>query len=270
MSAHKCTGAERERILAYIAHEPEVNLFIYGDIENYGVDNGPVSIYAFEDENGEWDSILLKYFDCFIPYSQRDDFDAERLAAFLRPMRADIVSGKAEVVEKLSPYFPELTVRASYMCRCDEITKDALAPLPAGAELRRLGAADVDDVASLLMRIREFKTSWGDAEAAKKSAERMRIELGHGSIHYGLYENGVLVSTAHTTAANSQNAMVVGVATREGYRARGYASAVVAELCRANFAEGKRFLCLFYNNPDAGRIYRRIGFKEIGRYAMMP
>jgi predicted GNAT family acetyltransferase len=30
-----------------------------------------------------------------------------------------------------------------------------------------------------------------------------------------------------------------------------------------------QFLCLFYNNPEAGAIYRRIGFREMGAYMIL-
>lgn len=68
---------------------------------------------------------------------------------------------------------------------------------------------------------------------------------------------------------SDRSAMIVSVATRPGFRGRGYASATVAALCRGAFAGGKQFLCLFYDNPDAGRIYRRLGFAELGQYAML-
>lgn len=34
-----------------------------------------------------------------------------------------------------------------------------------------------------------------------------------------------------------------------------------------NGSDGMKFLCLFYGNPEAGVIYRKIGFKELGQYA---
>ncbi|TKI86654.1 GNAT family N-acetyltransferase, partial [Bacillus cereus] len=34
------------------------------------------------------------------------------------------------------------------------------------------------------------------------------------------------------------------------------------------FTKESRTLCLFYNNPVAGRIYKRLGFKDIGMWTM--
>lgn len=269
MKPIKLTEADRGAILAYIAGEPEMNLFIYGDLENYGVEKEPVSVYAFMDESGAWDSLLLRYFDSYVLYSPRGDCDVAGAGKFLASMRADCVGGKRELVERLAPYFPEKGVRASYLCRCNAVKPGAVRALPQKAELRRLGEGDVDAVVSLLATIAEFSGSYGSAEEMEKSKARMRAELACGSLVYGVFEEGLLAACACTNAANSQSAMVTNVAARAGFRNRGYASAAVAELCRASFREGKRFLCLFYNNPDAGRIYRRLGFEEVGGYAML-
>lgn len=44
---------------------------------------------------------------------------------------------------------------------------------------------------------------------------------------------------------------------------------MVSALCRDNFAAGRQFLCLFYDNPAAGRIYHRIGFRDVGVYTIL-
>ena len=85
----------------------------------------------------------------------------------------------------------------------------------------------------------------------------------------GGFLNGRMISTASTSAENSESAMVVGVATAKEFRGKGYASAVVSALCKDCFARGKKYLCLFYSNPVAGRIYNRIGFQELGEYGML-
>ncbi|MNN97268.1 FR47-like protein [compost metagenome] len=62
--------------------------------------------------------------------------------------------------------------------------------------------------------------------------------------------------------------MLVAVATHPDYRGQGLATRVVAKLCTDLLAEGKS-LCLFYNNPQAGLIYKKLGFSDIGSWTMM-
>ncbi len=62
--------------------------------------------------------------------------------------------------------------------------------------------------------------------------------------------------------------MIVEVATAKEFRRRGYASAILSRMCEDLLLE-RKILCLFYENPDAGRIYHRRGFRQIGTWKML-
>lgn len=261
------TEKDRPAILEYLSAEPEMNLFFIGDIESYGVDTPPVQIYAHP-AAGSWDFLLLQYFDFYIVYTRGQTYDTAALAEFLKERRVDCLSGKLELLEPMTAYFPQRTLEPTYLCRCNAVNQDACRPLPAGTELRRLTEADLDEVTRLLLEVEEFADSYKGEDGPQRCRRGNAENLKNGLL-YGLFENGRMVCTAQTSADNSQSAMVVAVATDKSARGRGYASNVVSALCRASFARGKQFLCLFYDNPVAGRIYHRIGFETIGRYAML-
>jgi predicted GNAT family acetyltransferase len=61
--------------------------------------------------------------------------------------------------------------------------------------------------------------------------------------------------------------MIVGVCSHPEKRNQGLASLCMEALCHDILAEGKT-LCLFYDNPKAGSIYKRLGFKDIGLWSM--
>ena len=90
-----------------------------------------------------------------------------------------------------------------------------------------------------------------------------------GYKNLGVFYKDKLVSLASTSAPSEISAMVVGVASEASFRNRGLASAAVSKLVKDELSSGKRYLCLFYDNPSAGRIYKKIGFKEDGLYAML-
>ena len=262
---YPCTEADRAAILAYIEGEPEINLFIYGDVETVGVDKAPVQVWANPGPSG-WDCLLLQYFDSYILYSRNPGYDAAAVAAFLHGRKAEGISGKQDLVERLAPYFPEKTCRLTYMSRCNAVDPSFAAKAPEGIQVRELGPEDLDEALELLRGIQEFSDTYHGAENEK---EQLAQCWKCGGMMLGAFRGKRLVSTAQTTAASTRSAMVVGVATRPEERGRGCASAVVAELCRRNFARGREFLCLFYDNPAAGRIYHRVGFAQVGGWAMM-
>lgn len=75
------------------------------------------------------------------------------------------------------------------------------------------------------------------------------------------------MATVRTSAENSLSAMITGVVTIPGYRRLGLATRLLVRLCGELLAEGKR-PCLLYDNPEAGTIYRRLGFTEVGTWVM--
>lgn len=266
MPLRRCTEADRAAILAYIAAEPEINLFIYGDIESVGVDRDPVHVFVPEGEAaGEWTGLLLQYFDNYLFYSRDEQADLAPFAAFLRGRKIENLNAKDSLARRLAPFFPALRPEPAHMSRCNAASL-AASDAPAGLTVRRLGETELDEALDLLCGVEEFADTYRGEPGER---DRLRTALSAGGLLYGGYADGRLVATAQTTAASSQSAMVVAVATRPDARGRGYASAVVSELCRVNFAAGRQFLCLFYDNPAAGRIYHRLGFQDVGLYTLL-
>lgn len=262
----KLTEQDTEKLMEYIGKEPEMNLFFIGDIECYGIDSQEVSVYALED-GGDWDCVLLKYHDFYIVYSCKEKYRAETVAEFLKDRIVDCMSGKTELVEQLHPFYPQLTITETYMCRCgsENLTHLQKKEQKEQVTSRRLTPEDSEQMMELYLRIEEFAPTYREPEKAKA---QMETDLQY-NLAVGVFEGEKLAAIAKNSASNSQSAMIVGVATDPVMRQRGYASFAVQELCERSFAEGKKFLCLFYDNPAAGRIYHRIGFQKVGSYAMM-
>ena len=255
---------DREAILDYVSAEPEMNLFFIGDVENYGVESETVNLYV-NIVDGKWDCLLLRFHEFYLLYSQNEEYSAEAVAEFLRDRDVDCISGKTSLLKKIAPFYPQWKLESTYMTRCDVINGD----LEVGdcGKVRRLTADDVENTIDLIMQIDEFAEH--QRGRREKSCRELEEELKAGCIAVGAFEDGKMVSTARTSASNSESAMITGVATLKEYRGKGLATETVTALCREAFGEGKKFLCLFYDNPAAGRIYNRIGFRETGQYAML-
>ncbi|MFY4774164.1 GNAT family N-acetyltransferase [Metabacillus sp. RGM 3146] len=104
--------------------------------------------------------------------------------------------------------------------------------------------------------------------SSNESPESKRRNMEKGTARtYFIEEDRRLVSSASTAAENTLSAMVVGVCTLEDYKQKGYATKCMQKLCTDVLSEGKE-LCLFYDNPKAESIYKRLGFENIGRWTM--
>lgn len=260
----KLTKKDMKQINQYIMQEPEFNLLIIGDLENLGLEDKNLDVYVNDTKDG-WDSLVLRYFDNYILYSSHAGYDAEEVANFLAGKDVNVVSGKGEILERLAPYMANRCVVKNRLAHLHKVEFCPKAPEP--VEIRRLSPGDAAAMVSLYLQIKEFSSTYVGRQA--KAEEELRCTLQKGGRSYGAFLNGELVGIASTSAENSVSAMVVGVATLPSARNLGLASCLVAQLCRETLREGRKFLCLFYNNPIAGKIYYKIGFRDTGNFIML-
>ena len=256
----KLNKEDKEMVMEYLTKEPALNLFMIGDIENYGFNNEEFQeLWGEFDKTGNLKAVLLRYYDNNIIYS-RGQYDAKALADIIKDNEPKMVTGKKSCVEKLDPYLEIAKKRDTYFAKLDkagELYKGELLD-----QITKTKLEDVQLIWDLHQRVEEFD----NMDSVERKEKKYKDKTGRG---YHIYNEtkDKIISCAETTAENSFSAMVIGVATDSGHRKKGLASAVMSKLCKEVLAEGKE-LCLFYDNPSAGKIYKRIGFEDIGIWSM--
>lgn len=237
------------------------NLFIIGDIEAYGYDQKFQKLWGEFNNSGELIAVLLKYEENYIPFAT-ESFNAEGFAEIISNDPAfKFMSGLKEITEKIEPYIDKQlkTKRQTYYAKCTRLTSNK--NNVDFSNVQRAFPNDAEAIVELLNSVPEFSDSI-------ITVERKRRTLTDGtSRSFFIMEDGIMVSTASTAAENSLSAMVVGVATLANYKKRGHATKCMLKLGSQLLLEGKE-LCLFYDNPAAGAIYKRIGFEDIGFWMM--
>ncbi|MFB7139435.1 GNAT family N-acetyltransferase [Gottfriedia sp. NPDC056225] len=236
------------------------NLFIIGDIEAYGYDQEFQKVWGEFNSHGELVAILLKYQENYIPFAA-DSFSAKEFAEIIsNDPDFKYMSGLKEITGKIEPYLTKelKTKRQTYYAKC---TRLILTNHGEFLNVQQASPKDAEELVKLLTSVPEFSDSI-------ISVERKRRTLTDGtSRSFFIKEDGKMLSSASTAAENTLSAMVVGVATLESYKKKGYATKCMLKLCSTLLQEGKE-LCLFYDNPQAGAIYKRIGFEDIGFWMM--
>jgi len=256
------TNQDIPAVLQYIAGEKEVNLFIEGDIELYGLESDVVNLYAFGDD---WDCLVLRFYENFLLTSNKAQPDLQPVVEFLKKQTMLCLSAKESLLLDIQQYFPANKVQGTYLCRLNKQTFKMEAS--ADRDIVKLGPSDAQAIIDLYKQIEEFAKPYIEHESEKLKQTKETYEKG--CLGFGIFNNGQLVCMANIAAKTQSGAMIIGVATHPSYRKRGYASQVMSRLCSQCFTDGLSFLCLFYSNPLAGAIYHRLGFETIGRWGMM-
>ncbi|MGI6299155.1 MAG: GNAT family N-acetyltransferase [Saccharofermentanales bacterium] len=278
--------SDRAWLMRLLKQEPEFNLFLIGDVENYGFSEPFQEIWARflpgKESEKAVDSIVLRYYTSFIVYSEHENFDIAAIIATLKARQVGMLSGKKQVIDRLKPYLPGFSFSDTYMMKRPTLNspsgnvEQSLAAVE--PQSRRQGSLnkprielaklkDVADLAAFVYGIDEFAVP--DQTLAERTQTLKRSLSSAGTRYVIIRDQGRIVACAGTTAENSQSAMVVSVATDPAFRRRGYATMLVSRLCSIHANAGREFLCLFYSNPAAGVIYRGLGFREIGTWVMV-
>lgn len=248
-----------EKVMDYLSAEPALNLFIIADIENFGYETDSQDIWADVEDNGAIKGILLRYKGNYLPYA-KGEINAKAFSEIINKDKSyEMLSGKKEITDQFTPYLQFERTKELYFAELKDaksIKKNISRESIIQAELK-----DVDSLMELKYLIKEFSIGI----TAKESLEQaLSTKTGRT---YFIREDDVIVSCASSTAENSLSAMIVGVCSHPEKRNKGYASLCMEALCYDILAEGKT-LCLFYDNPKAGSIYKRLGFKDIGFWSM--
>jgi len=268
----KLTNQSLEAAFSYFSLEPEFNLFFIGDLEQCGMEGEDVTCFTDDDWKPGMDFpyFILDYRGNVLVYSQNLQYDAKKVAEFLNEMQPENINGKDEIVRPLLAHMENRIVKPTHLARLGQIWEQQKKEHQAlMGRVRKLTEKDIPAAYELYLTIDEFAYTYrrkGREECFEDIRRGIRPGMGR---MYGIYEGDQLVSVAQTTAENQMSAMVVGVATRPESRGNGYAKATVLKLCEECLADGKSFLCLFFDNPSAGRIYHSIGFEDMGIYTMV-
>lgn len=256
------TEQDRVQVLTYLQDELNENIFLIGDIEKIGFDADYQQIYATF-ENNTITSVFLRYRDNGVFYTK----GSETIEPFL-----DIIgtttfhhfSCKESLVKQVLPYLSGFTAKIMYFCAHEPDEKT----LQTHDQVIIMNTEeDAGLIYDLLAQITEF-TSIKHQPRNEFIAHKLRNkDVGMGITNY-IKQDGIAVATAATTAETTHSAMIVAVATHPNYRNKGYATMVMEDLLR-RYRQKQKSLCLFYDNPKAGSIYHRIGFEDIGKWAVI-
>jgi predicted GNAT family acetyltransferase len=257
----KLVKEDRELALKFLSDEPSINLFLIGDIECFGFHEDFQELWGSFNEEDELEGILLRYHESYIPYYKNPEFD---ISEFKKIIEADnrkkIISGKEELALRFKDTLPELIEKSTFLCEL----KDGHNLKEDSTSIKIAKKEDAQRVIDIIQQIEEFQAT---GTSTVEKIEKV-IESKAGRVYYIENEEGEIISVAQTTSENSKGAMIVGVATLKDYRKQGLMSKCLSRLCRDVLAEGKN-LCLFYSNPEAGRVYHKLGFVSIDKWTML-
>lgn len=256
----KLNEGDNLKVMEFLKEEAEVNHYLISDIEEFGYNESFQEVYG-EFYNNKLNAILLKCFGFIMVYA-KDEFNVKAMTEIIESFgNFYMLVGKEGVVSKFEKTVSNLDIpEKNYYSILRSINPNFKENK--NIVVKKTNINDLDRVVKLRDKIKEFKSSSRNFREVLLRDFETKTARG-----YYIEINGDIVSYAQTSLENDFSAMIVNVMTEERHRGRGYASACLNTLCKEVVGEGKT-LCLYYENPKAGRIYKKIGFEEVGAWIM--
>jgi len=257
----KLKETDRLNVLEYLYESPSLNIFIIGDIEAFGFEQSFQTLYGQFDELNNYVSVLMFYRENVVFYSHIDHFDTKWLPIF---KNHDFIffSGRKALLDLIYPHFTNFEYKELYFAEARELKENIITNNFSIKKVESIEDATI--LYSLLESIVEFGV---EKQGIDYFVEGKMSSLNMGVTYY-ITEDDIAISTVATTAETTKNAMIVAVATHSSARKRGLASYLMTYLMKEYFAKNK-YLCLFYDNPKAGAIYKRLGFIDTEKWVML-
>lgn len=259
----KAREEDRIKLLDYCKEEAVFNIFIIGDIENFGF-SSPYQDVWYEEKDRVIRGIALRYHDNLIVYSKDLDMDFTLIPSLLKENAINIISGKQEVIDSLVDYLGDETSRNDLNFARHQGDQGL------GSEAGGLIVAsekDAMEIAQAYGEIEEFKNLYSEDLEERHRQIRNRIKSGEGK-HLMIKDKRGILAHGNTSAENTVSAMIGGVFTREDMRGKGYKEKIISSLIQ-DLKDRNKEIGLFYKDEEEGIIYKNLGFEKIGIWSII-
>lgn len=259
----KASEKDRENILNYCLKEPIFNIFIIGDIENFGF-SSPYQDVWYEESKEEIRGVVLRYHNNLIIYSYLLDLDVSLIYPLIDQYNIEIVSGEEEIIDKIEASLWGKFFRND-MNFCQHEKTSSLVEIK--EEIIVASDKDAMKIAIAYGDIEEFKFLYSRDVDKRYEQILERIESGEGK-HFIILDHKGIISHGNTSAENTMSAMIGGIFTRKDKRNKGFANQIIFALVK-DLKNRNKEIALFYKNEKEGQIFKKLGFKQIGNWSTL-
>lgn len=257
MNLTKLTSDNHKDVIELFGNEVSNYYFIIEDLIRNDYKGENFHVYG-EYDNGKLVSILLNNFDNVTYYSNFDR-DVDIYKDILNKLTFSKLSGDSRLIKKFLPYVKVESDTLSYMGVVKEVKKLRKYP---NLVIKTIDSKqEIGKQYDLLLSAEEYKNILPKSKDEYIEKESERISNSSGRTVY-LSVDDEMISSCSTVMEGEKSAIIIGVVTNPKFRNKGYGTEVLIAAFNMLLEEGK-YPYLFYNNPAARSVYKKIGMTEV-------
>ncbi len=257
------TEQDKATILDFLYEEPELNLYIIGDIENHGFNTKNIVFYGeFKDDQPI--AVMNKNMSNLTFYTSEKSFNEAWIDVF-NQVGFLFISCQTSQMSAIKKHYPDMREDVMDFMKSTTFKRDESIDY-SGLKILK-DAHDAKKVLALIKTIPELYTvhAKGDEEAINYFLRNS----GENGTTVFIEEDGIVAATASAVYETKKSAMIVAVATHDDHRQKGLGKKVMHYLMDLYVNHKGKTLCLYYDDPRAEKLYKRLNFVDIDRWSML-
>jgi uncharacterized protein len=247
---------DNQALMQYLKQEVITNYFIIIGLERSEYEEMFCKRWGEFNSKNELIAVMLKRKTGNVQFYSRGNYNVEKFAEILRNEEFCKLIGEESILEEFKKFYSFSHEESGpFIAKLENYFEVALNNN--NMNIKELRISDIDRVVKLYKKC--FKSF------ATKESMISRLDKGTGRGYY-IELKDEMISVVQSSHEDKASAIITGVATHPEYRENGLASSCLVKLITELVNEGKT-LCLQYDNSEAGSIYKKMGFYDIGRMA---
>lgn len=233
-------------------------------LEAYGYHSDSLIVWgAFALREEHLEGIVFRLNNTFI-LADGDGGCAATFAALIdSELHVAGVRGTVETVTGVQGSLQRHTSTNWEISTCMRLMRRPQIPEEALSAVRRATPNDLDALADHYSAAANMYRSRSNV-ASRLQTNRVFVAAGPPD----LTGSGPILSSALLNVEGKDAGLIGGVFTQPHARGKGYAAACTAALA-LDLQQDDKTPVLFFENPVAGRVYRKLGFEECGKWALL-
>lgn len=253
----KCGRDDGQTVLSYIGSDYSQCLYLYLNLQKYGMDSDIIEVYLQEVGNLVT-AVMLKYYTCLHVYSRDGIFNADEIGSFFADNGFTMLYSTAETGCRLFSALPgsiskDAAISKGWVARIKNIDRE-----PKGLSI----PAQNDDfvqIVKLIYEDEDIGRSYIYDDLARQLVERNKEGYARNLV---IKNDGLVIAHVCTNAEFGKVSVIAELLVREEYRGRGYASEIMRSICSDLLSEEKEVYSFYYSEVSR-RLHKHIGFFEV-------
>lgn len=254
----KAQQQQKQEILDFLNLDQDNNFFLIGDIETYDLHSEIQTTYV-KILNNKIQSVILIYNATLLFYDPFFKLEWGEIYQFLIEHKLANINISQAIFDHFQNELENnnvFQIHKQYLAKLNNLTSHST---------ENVVKATKEDIANIVLSRLKIKEFFEFSSSYENELKLYNASFDSDVLNPFIIKNdkNEVISCAAIMINASNKSIIGGVYTLKEYRNQGLASKVVAAISNW-IINNNRVPVLFYHNQHAGKVYKKIGYQEIG------